>query len=1119
MGQRLADHAVLDVSLVTSCASSVTERLQRRIEQLPNRSVELRSASKYDTMPALFALNSTSDGIGQQATIRVTLKSPNRLEISFAPLLWDVFSVLRILQLSVDTGSPGAGIVQSPPLALLQQEAIHTPSQVAHALADGLGLASPKARKTGTGSHHQFESAPHGGAADIAERLLNIMAERCLHSSTLVRELPIGVDTGAAVGNLSYYTASAPDWRTVTPCSLADQLALHAPLAGQPDKVATAVGLTVLPHIPGIDRIAIRGAVHGLAVHLVAFPSETQLHVSATYSAANFNQRESAAHFRDVMTVFRNGNPTGEAGEGAGTDTTIAMMLTSALKTDVQGTAVATADRRYSRAELLRSACAIAKEIPSGTQLIGICCANSFEFVAAVVACILRGVCYVPLDSKAGIIKLKDIVSSSSLQAVLCTADFEALVDSIGTTPLLISSDITRSCDVIVHAGDRVPIYRIHTSGTTGMPKPVDVTSENLCALFRSYNDISSEIYRCTWGFTSSIGFDASVKQYLGPLLFGGIVFVPARSLTEDPVAVLRELKNNRVGVLNLTPQLLRIAVEAGLCDFDYVLVSGDVLPPRLVDDFFECSKPSNRLINLYGPTETTINAMYYEVSRELRYRSVPIGRALGGSAVEVQDHDGCKQPYCAVGSLEIIGDIVTGGHHGVEGDRFDWNDGRPSFDTGDQCFVWYDDLVYFVGRRDNQVKINGVRVNLNEMTQRLRTYLDVTTCYVALRGSRLFVVLRRDELEEGDSRLLELRDGSRFGRITLTPIVVDEIPINVNGKVDLDVLLASDEQAAASGDGPMEDMLDLEVLTMLRAVAEGRDFEALGMDDNLFDHGFDSLLTMEFTFELNNRYGLELSPAQLVAHPTARQLAVLLRSENRRSSRVQALGLAERERLFVLLPPVLGNGLIFLPLTMRLAADHRVAVCSYPGETHEAEHDLAHIASGIADELRRQGLLHHQIEIVGYSMGGSVGYELCKLLAKESRVVGLTILDKPVLPRHNLSDQKQAGEKLIDKLLQGREPSETLRLKMVTDLHRNVEATFRYEPCDSISVPSRLFICTQEDRPVQPDEWAPYLRGALTVVKLPCRHEDVLDKPHVDAVLAALAHPAFEPREAALAQ
>jgi non-ribosomal peptide synthetase component F/thioesterase domain-containing protein/acyl carrier protein len=1117
LGLRPADHAIIEMSFEAPCTPGVGERIERWLARLPNRWVDLQPAGRYDATPALFSLDMPDIGSGRKATIGVTRRSEYRLEISFAPLLWDVFSILRIVRAALEADSVGGEVLPHLPLELLQQEALHTPSQIEHVLAEGLGLASPKSHKTRTGSRSYCASASPGALESSAERLVATVMSRCLYASALVRELPVVGAADEAVGNLSYFIASDAAGRPKAVESLADQLVLHAPLASHPDKVAAAVGLTMLPHLPGIDRITVLGTPCGLAAHLVGYLSKTGLHVSASYAAAEFDDRESIAHFNDVMTSLRGGASVRlAAAKDKKADKTIAATLAEWLAADPQRTAVSTSAHRYSRAELLRCARATGAKIPSEVRQIGICCANSFEFVAAVVACVLRGICYVPLDPNAGTVRLRDIVSSATLEAMLCTPDTKALASNLGARPIVIDRDATGPFEPIVHAGYKMPVYRIYTSGTTGTPKPVDVFSDNLQALFKSYEDISPTIYRAVWGFTSSIGFDASVKQYLGPLLFGGIVFIPARSLTEDPVAVLHELKNNRVAVLNLTPQLLRIAVDAGLSNFEYVLVSGDVLPPRLVRDFFERSGPATRLINLYGPTETTINATFYELSREFRYRSVPIGRALGDSAVEVQDAAGVPQPYCIVGSLRIFGDIVTGGHRGVDGDRFGWRDGHASFDTGDQCFVWYDDLVYFVGRDDAQVKVNGVRVNLHELTQGLRTYLDVATCYIAFHRSRLFVVLRRGELLEEDSRVADLRNGFRFGHVRLTPLVVDEIPINVNGKVDLDGLLATEQQAAVSADRPMVDVLDLEVHTLLHAVAEQRGLPDLGMDDNLFAHGCDSLLTMELALELNGRFGLELAPAQLVTHPTARQLAALLRSARRRTGLIHTMGVEERERLVVLLPPVLGNGLIFLPMAMVLVADHLVAVCSYPSGSSDAPAGIERIASAVISELRKQRLLPRRIDVVGYSMGASVGFELCRQLGPECRVASLNILDKPAVPRDGLLRQQQAGERLVDRLLRGREPSPALRGHMLADLERNIDATFRYRPCGSIFTPVRLFICAREEIPVQADEWAPHLRGGMTVIPLQCRHEEVLDSPHIDTVLAAL-HAPFAPLRAEL--
>lgn len=1107
IGLGLNDYVELEIEFETSCAAVIAERLDRCIETLPLRHASLERASKYSALPAIRPVPPGDVKADHRATIAVECDREDGLTIRFLPLLWDVFSVLELLEASLGAEYP---LLQMASPGLFQDEAASRPGGQGSS-SRKLALASPKTCQGSDGVHRAVAHLPldDRGAQSEAD-LIKAIAERSFREGDLIAELPMPGDHKTVIGNLSYFVPMADGRETVPRGEI---LAAHSRLAQQPDAVALGVGVVMLPHIPGVAGIAYRGAARGMAAQVAVYRSPKQLVVSAAYAATAFSARESSNHFRDLASAIENGRAERSTQEarGAGVDdTTIAGMLLKTLSHEPDRVVVRTPDRSYSRGELLDQARTIAAQIPGRPQRVGIYCRNSIEFVAAVAGCILRGICYVPLDRHAGSAKLMDIVESASLEFALCAAHDEAKVRALGLQPLVVEDKPKPADGPLAVKEAPGPIYRVYTSGTTGKPKPVEVSDSNLRALFSSYADVSTEIYTMTWGFTSSIGFDASVKQYLGPLLYGGCVFIPSTSLTQDTIGVLRQLKAHDVDILNLTPQLLRIAVDADLCHFRFVLVSGDTLPPRLVEDFYARTSPPVQLVNLYGPTETTINAMAYSVGRNIRYQALPIGRALGSCRVEVQDASGDQQPYCSKGSLKIFGDIVTNGHLHADGERFGQRNGVPCFDSGDECFVWYDDLVYFVGRNDRQIKINGIRVNLEEIASWLREYLGVATCYVGAIGQRVYAALVRQELTGKEDSVATLADASRLGRVPVWPIIVDAIPVDVNGKVRLAELLAQQQGQSGRENEPVQDILELDVHGLMQAALGrrglgGPNTSRLGVNDNLFEHGLDSLLAMEVALDLSTRFNVELSPGELATHPTSRQVTGLLRSRQTVGGLIQLTGLRERERLVLLLPPVLGSSLVFAGIVEQLSADHLVAACTYP-PVHEGAGSIEEIARAIVDELQRKDLLGYRIDVVGYSMGGSVGFELCRQLEPVARLSNLYILDKPIRPRGGLLAQQRAGDRLLEGFIAGKSISEKLKAHLARTMGQNIETVVKYVPRGTVSVPTHLFVCTQEEEPVSLSEWGPYLRGERTVTELDCSHDEVLATPHIDVVLASLA-------------
>ncbi|MGW0917278.1 AMP-binding protein, partial [Streptomyces sp. NPDC002784] len=431
--------------------------------------------------------------------------------------------------------------------------------------------------------------------------------------------------------------------------------------------------------------------------------------------------------------------------------------------------------------------------------------------------------------------------------------------------------------------------YVIFTSGSTGRPKAVPIT-------FRA---MENYLHWATTTFaygpgdrlanTSSPCFDASVRQLLAPLLTGATVVTADRDLVRDPELLLHHVARARITVWSSVPSLWERLLTAAeglvrrgrplpdLSALRLVHVGGEVLWADWVRRWYDLFGPGQTIVNLYGPTETTINATYHIVTERPgeEVRALPIGRALSGTEVLVIGPDGEPRGPGGTGELLIGGIGLSAGYLGdpaLTQAAFTERDGRRWYRSGDRVEVLPDGALRFVGRLDDQVKIRGHRVEPGEVEAVLRARADVAQAVVLAGEGRLsaFVVLRdaeggadaegdADVDAEGDADVDAVTLRRQLAQ-TLPPYMVparitllDALPLTGTGKVDRRALLpargeAPPTEAPRSRTGDTEERL-------ARIWCELLGVDRVGPDDDFFELGGDSLLALQ-VFDRLARHG-----------------------------------------------------------------------------------------------------------------------------------------------------------------------------------------------------------------------------------------------------------------------
>ena len=534
---------------------------------------------------------------------------------------------------------------------------------------------------------------------------------------------------------------------------------------------------------------------------------------------------------------------------------------------------------------------------------VGLFAERTLELPIAILGVLCANACYVPLDADAPPDRIDSIARDAGLAAFLplgrsipdSLADRSVdLADTIA--PAGASSSPPRAVDLA-----HLAAYVIYTSGSTGRPKGVVIGHGQVLRLFRSTAAWFEPGAEDVWSLFHSPAFDFSVWELWGALLYGGRVVLVPKETTRSPEAFHLLLREQRVTRLSQTPSafvhLIGVAERSDDADLALrtVVFGGEALEPRSLAPWTArhgWRRP--RLINMYGITETTVHVTYRELdARDLEAAGSAIGRPIPDQTFRIADERLSPSP------LGIPGEILVGGAGGARGylgrpeltaERFlpdPWSPqpGDRLYRSGDLGRRRTDGEVEYLGRIDHQAKIRGFRIEPGEIEAALAAHPAVREAVVLVEehapGDRRLVAFL---LADG---LLPTADGLRDALATRLPdymmpasfVEVERFPLTVNGKIDRRALL---EQAhtgrierigSATPYSPPRS--DLERV-LVEAFVEVLGVDRVGLDDNFFSLGGDSLLTLRLR-TVAGRRGALFPLEELFRHQTIRHLAAAL--------------------------------------------------------------------------------------------------------------------------------------------------------------------------------------------------------------------------------------------------
>jgi len=558
---------------------------------------------------------------------------------------------------------------------------------------------------------------------------------------------------------------------------------------------------------------------------------------------------------------------------------TVVALFERRVATDGARVAVVSPGEEVSYAELDRRATRLAAELRGrgacrGT-VVAFCLERTTAAIATMLAVLKTGAAYLPLDPGHPPERNARLVEDAGAVLTVTRGGLlgggEGAADGEGPHP----DDLA---------------YLIYTSGSTGTPKGVAVSHRNLASLLAAAVPVVRAKPGDVWTCVHSFSFDVSAWEVWGALTTGGtLVLVPGET-AKDPEALLDVLERRRVTILCETPTAFGQLVwatrsAAPRLSLDTIALAGEAVDPAAVLEWFDrFGEERPRVLNLYGPTETTVYASWCELSAEAFRPSAgtPIGRPLPNRRLYVLDRFGEPLPPGVPGELHIGGEGVSAGYlgkseltaaaftpdpFGAPGDRL--------YRTGDYARVGADGAVEFLGRRDDQVKVRGFRVELGEIRARLVEHARVRDAAVVAEGTGLTGLVVPSGGDAPDARALRpwLRERLPDYMVPARYVAVNELPTTTSGKLDraaLRALVPADEPPDDPADDAFTEAQTL-VLELCRELLPGDRYR---LDDDFFEIGGDSLLAMRLTARVRQLLGVELPLRAVFDCPTLGELS-----------------------------------------------------------------------------------------------------------------------------------------------------------------------------------------------------------------------------------------------------
>lgn len=648
--------------------------------------------------------------------------------------------------------------------------------------------------------------------------------------------------------------------------------------------------------------------------------------------------------------------------------------------------------------------------------------------IAALIAVLKSGKTYVALDPLHPSERTKYILDDSDASVLLTDNDSWTTAQRFAGTLPIISVDRIRAnvpvSNLQLSISPTTTAYILYTSGSTGEPKGVVQSHQNVLFFIRAYTNALHIHADDRLTLISSFCFDAAVMDIFAALLNGAALH-PIDVRQEGVTGLADCIDREHITIYHSTPTVFRYLLRnlAPTTRFTYprlVVLGGEAVEQPDFELFKSHFSPDSIFVNGLGPTESTLALQYFLGQRsEIQRASIPAGYPVegtdivllddAGNVVDLRGEIGIQSAHVALGYWqrpELTAKAFLPDPAGGD---------RRIYRTGDIGYVLPEGSIAFLGRKDGQVKIRGFRIELGELEAVITRHPAVrsaaVTCEKHAGESRLcaYVVRETDE-SLGDRQLRRflqtcIPDYMMPSRITFVP----ELPLTPSGKIDR-LALVSLPQAQPTPDAafvPPRDQIQVELVGIWEAILNTK---PIGIQDNFFDLGGHSLLVAKLLASIERKFSRQLGMAAIFEAPTIEQLSQLLscRAQSPPSRGVVPIQSSGSRPPFF----CIRGGPLFRGLASELGSDQPflgIHLQASDLERLRVPYDLRDVAAIFVEriqELQPVGPYY----VGGLCVNGIVAYEVAQQLFAKGQTVGLVVLFDAQSPTFHAEFLRQYG-------------------------------------------------------------------------------------------------------------
>jgi len=667
-------------------------------------------------------------------------------------------------------------------------------------------------------------------------------------------------------------------------------------------------------------------------------------------------------------------------------------------------------------------------------SIIAILTEDAIEVITSIIGILKAGCVFVPLEPRIPESRLQAMIAEVSPTWFIVEPEFlPRLENVVASGARIICVDGNGAHE---HRGEssacteheRIPLdtqtpgaasgpddmcYIYFTSGSTGKPKGIAGRRKGIDHFIQWEIKTLNVTEETRVSQLTGASFDAMLRDVFVPLCAGGTICVPEdRETIIDAPRLIDWLDSERLSIIHCVPTVFRSLVNERLrpeyfSALKYILMAGEPLLPADVKKWMEVYGERVQLVNLYGPTETTMTKFFYFVTpQDKDRRFIPIGKPMEGARALVVDARGSACSPGAVGEIYIRTPFRSLGYYNQPEltrevfikNPFNDDPNDIVYKTGDLGRVLEDGNFEFLGRKDSQVKIRGVRIELAEIESQLREHEFVRNVAVidreSSRGDKYLCayVVSTGEFDHGALRSFL---SQRLPEYMIPAFMqVDELPVTLSGKVDRRAL--PDPKHVRLDDDDVTGPRDAVELRLTNIWKDVLNVKPIGVQDNFFDLGGHSFLAVSLMSRIEREFGVKLPLAVLFQGATVESLGVMVRQQvgsTSASSLVRIQPNGAKQPLFCA-HPAGGNVICYMELSRHLGPEQPLYGLQARGLNAEAE-----------PLTRIEEMAEHYIEeiqavqptgpyrLLGWSLGGIVAFEIAQQLHNRGEQVELVAL------------------------------------------------------------------------------------------------------------------------------